>query len=60
MSVTMMAIAGKGSFCRYGTRAWYCDALAETLRRKDDLLSVSSTMTDEGGECAMFDANYER
>lgn len=37
-SVTMMAIAEKGSFWRYGVRAWYNEALSEIFLRNEGLV----------------------
>lgn len=37
MSVTMIAIAGKGSLLRYGTREWYSEAFREALLKNDGL-----------------------
>jgi hypothetical protein len=53
MSVMMIAIAGKGSLLRNGTRAWYVNALFDALRKNDGLLSGSLTIIDEGREVAI-------
>jgi hypothetical protein len=62
MSVAMIAIAGNGSLCRYGTREWYCDALLETLRKNEGLAPDSSmaTMIEAGGEPAIVKSRAKR
>lgn len=50
ISVTMIAIAGKGSFCRYGTREWYSEAFVVAWRKNDGLAALFSTMIDAGGD----------
>jgi hypothetical protein len=51
ISVTMIAIAGKGSFCRYGTREWYSEAFVVAWRKNEGLAALLSTMIDAGGDC---------
>jgi hypothetical protein len=53
MSVTMIAITGKGSLLRYGTREWYSDALFEASRKNDDLPYGSLITIGEGREVAI-------
>jgi hypothetical protein len=50
MSMAMIAITGKGSLLRYGTREWYSEALFDALRKNDDLPCGSLTTIDEGRE----------
>jgi len=49
-SVTMIAIAAKGSFRRYGICEWYADALADAFRKKDGLLPAWLPTIDGGRE----------
>lgn len=48
--VRMTAIAGKGSFCIYGTREWYLEAFVVAWRQNEGL-AVLSTIIDAGGDC---------
>lgn len=44
----MIEIAENGSLRRYGTLAWYIDALAETFFKNGALLSESPARMDAG------------
>ena len=55
MSVTMIAIAGKGSLLIYGTREWYFEAFFDMLSRKVGLFGLASSLrTDGDGEVAIL------
>lgn len=45
--VTIMATAGNGSFCTYGTRAWYREALVERFLSRDGPLAVPCSMSPD-------------
>lgn len=60
IKMTIIAIAGNGSFLRYGTRAWYPEALFENCVMSDGFpASTSSLPRDEGLESAILCSSSE-
>jgi len=56
----MIAIAGKGSLLRYGTREWYTEAFFDTFRMNEGRLSGALEIVDAGREFVMMNRARRR